>query len=187
MAKVTLDIAGFYYSIDVEVPESSTVKDVLDAAKGVPNLLGAILDYGSEGSLDTAFTVDRITITHTNGSARSRQTGASDPRTYEDGIYSFSDDGEFHSPSHRFRAKDPNKNFVHAWQYYVYDENFQDLSRKNGGNLPRKIVGYSDAGPEKGYVLKDGYTVVWRLVTIMVGPNVSTPAHIRRATAMSSS
>jgi hypothetical protein len=172
MVKVFLDIAGLYYSTEVNVPEGATVKDVLDAARGKPNHLGAILDYAQEenaASVDARFTVDSITIYHNENSAVSRQDSVN-PRKYPRGVYQFKDDGTF--ASGLLASTDPNKNFVHAWQYYVYDKNFVDQSRKNGGgygSVERMIVGYS-VKTNKGYELTEGSTVVWRLVTILVGP-----------------
>lgn len=196
MIKVNLDIAGFYFNCEVEVPEDATVKDVMNAAV----ILTAAGPTASQGKLlydtDAAGDVDRITVIHSSTSAVSRQksifagAAASEyaPRTYPAGIYSFSDDAVLVEVNgvKQFRSVDSNRMFVHAWQYYVYDAHFVDQARRRpypptgGGNpaIDRQIVPFGVGGPGKGYSLTHGSTVVWRLVTIMTGPNVSDEALI---------
>jgi hypothetical protein len=176
--KITLDIAGFYYDTDVDVPEGSTIKDVMTAAKNLGVLpCGAKLDFSDEpfptinGTARAGNQVDRITITHSNDSAKSRQKSVP-RRVYPDGIYSFVDDATIDEVTGKFRSLDPNKHFVHAWQYYLYDTEFRDLARARAGNVYRAIVGYDSPDQQ----LEEGYTIVWRLVTIMVGPNVHDAA-----------
>jgi hypothetical protein len=170
MIKVKLDIAGMYYDIEVLVPIGATVEDVMKAAHGRPNDKGAVLYYKTESSSGEA-NVDIITIHHNSNSAVSRQIpkDGEETRRYAEGVYTFADDGAIEGG--RFVSLDKQKNFVHAWQYYVYNADFVDQSRKNGGSVPRKIVGFG-VTENKGYELEEGSTIVWRLVTIFVGPTL---------------
>jgi len=64
---------------------------------------------------------------------------------------------------------DPTKNYVLAWQFYVYDKNGVEHARTNG--TKRSIISFAEKNPAKmGYVLEDGSTVVWRLVAIFYKP-----------------
>jgi hypothetical protein len=170
--KIKLDVAGMYFGIEVDVPTNATIKDVMDAA--VIKTAGAkgsnpTFEYSSEALTTGNLGVNSITITHRGKSAKSRQTVGATPsgRTYPNGIYHFSDDG-FMEPAAGKPLKpiDPNKAFVGAWQYYVYDTTGRDLARAAGAPI-RRIVPFDTPSPN-GYVLSDGYTVVWRLVTIFV-------------------
>lgn len=173
MIKVKLDIAGMFYDIDVFVPEEgATVEDVMEAAHGRPNKKGAIMMYKPE-VINGEKNVDIITVHHTDTSAVSRQVprNGGEPRRYGAGVYTFADDGAIDSATGRFTSLDQQKNYVHAWQYYVYTPVFVDEARAREGSEPRKIVGF-DVKDDKGYKLVEGSTVVWRLVTIFVGPTL---------------
>ena len=179
--KVTLDIAGmFFRQPDVEVPRTASVKDVMDAVvaatangstAGTPTF-----SYTSEPYLSAppGRTVNTITVVHRNNSAKSRQNGGGTGRIYRDGIYSFSDDSVFiqETPTkpQRLSPADPNKTFVLAWQYYVYDKHGVDQARKPNA-LARSIVPF-DKQPDAttGYQLSDGDLIVWRLVAIFLRP-----------------
>lgn len=173
--KVKLDIAGMYFGTEVDVPTGSTIKTVMDAAmEKTKNNAGtneATFMYQSEPNTSAVGFLNTITVIHRGNSAKSRQktidpaTGNPDDtrtRTYPNGVYSFADDnflpGRAGQPLHPL---DANKAFVSAWQYYVYDETGGDLARKPG-TTPRTIVPYTEV------VVKENYTVVWRLVTIFV-------------------
>lgn len=187
---VKLDIAGFYYDIEVKIdPTGATVKTVLDAALGVNNARGATLISYSEDvyseSNGAERTIDSFKIKHTGGSAKSRQSGANaavPARQYADGLYELADNGTFNAAG-RLVSLDPTVNFVLAWQYYVYTPLFKDESRAAGsgvGSIPREIVGYSESGSRKAYTLVNGSTVVWRMVVIMTGP---THPHVESSTS----
>ena len=179
--RVTLDIAGFYYRQQVELPDDdvvNSVKDVMIAAQalgGTPSLsfAGEIID-GREF-------LDNITVTHRGNSAVSGQTlndATADQRIYDDGAYAAADDfvifGSVDRPDGTTlkRLISPEgKRIVSAWQYYVYDAQFVDLNRRGG---TRRVVPYSvplDVGDElRG--IRDGDTVVWRRISSCLGPTV---------------
>ena len=172
MPNVKLDIAGMYFGLNVDVAEGATVKDVMDAAvAATANNAGTKLPtflYSAETVLGK-LTVNTITIVHREKSAKSRQApeAGSDPRHYPNGVYSYSDDAVI-LRNNGLRALDPNRSFVLAWQYYVYNADGVDLARMRGGPT-RKVVSFSET-VDKGYDLKEGYSVVWRLVGIFTRP-----------------
>jgi hypothetical protein len=173
MPQVTLDIAGMYFSESVTVPEGATIKDLMDAVVTKTNPpLGnnkASFNYRSEKFDDDSKQINTITITHRGGSAKSRQTkgGQGTGRTYPNGIYSYTDDAVKELlPNKPLRAANPNQNAILAWQYYVYDAEGRDLARAAGAS--RKIVPFDAPPSDGGYSLGEGYTVVWRLITICV-------------------
>lgn len=174
MAIVKLDIAGMYFGeeILVEITPDTTVKDVMDAAvlQTAGNTGSKPTFSYSDEDVEGKRTVNTITVVHRGGSAKSRQAppGSPNPRTYPNGVYSYSDDSVFIREM-GLRALDPNKAFVLAWQYYVYDETGVDLARMRYGAGSRAVVPFGQTA-DKGYVLEDGYTVVWRLVAIFVRP-----------------
>ncbi|MEM6387230.1 MAG: hypothetical protein AAF718_13450 [Pseudomonadota bacterium] len=185
MAKVNLDIAGFYYRFfEVEVDDGSPVKALMDAVNNVivpvgnGGSVGAKLTFDTEDLGKKVF-IDSISITHAGGSAKSGQkddAGSYSTRAYPDGIYANADEAGIIKedlPTKPFVALDRNKTGLMAWQYYVYDTNFVDLNRKFG---PRKVVPFTeifernDEGqPPRG--LQNGDTVVWRLVQIRTRPD----------------
>lgn len=185
---VTLDIAGFYYGEEIEVPYEGkliSVKDVMLAARkrtSFPKLefTGEVLPVGAK---QKEF-CDTIIVVHQGGTAKSRQGGG---RSYDDGTYLAADDPVFFTKD---RLVSPEgKSIVSAWQYYVYDTDFVDLNRRFAAqekakkpSLPkgyRVVVPYSipfevtDAtGELRG--IKPGDTIVWRRVSICLAP--TTPA-----------
>jgi hypothetical protein len=172
MPNVKLDIAGMYFGLNVDVMEGATVKDVMDAAvAATANNAGTRLPtflYSAETVLGK-LTVNTITVVHRENSAKSRQApeAGSNPRHYPNGVYSYSDDSVI-LKNNGLRALDPNRSFVLAWQYYVYDGEGIDLARMRGGST-RKVVSFAET-VNKGYDLKDGYSVVWRLIAIFTRP-----------------
>jgi len=172
MPKVKLDIAGMYFSFEASVAAGACVKDVMDdvAVKTrAPGYEGPRFRYSTE-TIGTFLSLNGIRIDHENGSAKSRQTLSDQPvaRVYPDGIYRYDDDAvDFKNGL--LVGTDPTKNYVLAWQYYVYDKNGVEHARKDGAS--RRIVSFAEKDPAKmGYVLEDGSTVVWRLVAIFYKP-----------------
>ncbi len=167
MPKVKLDIAGMYFSFEASVAAGACVKDVMDdvAVKTrAPGYEGPRFRYTTE-TIGTFLSLNGIRIDHVNGSAVSRQDAT---RVYPDGIYRYDDDAvDFKNGL--LVGTDPTKNYVLAWQFYVYDKNGVEHARKDGAK--RSIVSFAEKDPAKmGYALEDGSTVVWRLVAIFYKP-----------------
>lgn len=175
--KVIVDIAGMYYGRHVEVPAGASVRDALAAAraadkadrkagKKVPQLNFAEDDRSPE--FLRSITVDHIVP------AKSRQ---SSKRTYPAGEYTFRSDGVAIGTrtdgTEGFVAVDQDgkptgKRFIQTWQYYVYDGNGVDISRKAASALTRKVVPFSET--DSSNTLVEGGQVVLRLVTIFIDP-----------------
>ncbi|MCE2892409.1 MAG: hypothetical protein O9270_18615 [Aquidulcibacter sp.] len=167
MPKIKLDIAGMYFSFEANVAAGACVKDVMDdvAVKTrAPDYKGPRFRYTTE-TIGTFLSLNGIRIDHENGSAVSRQDAT---RVYPDGIYRYDDDAvDFKNGL--LVGTDPTKNYVLAWQFYVYDKNGVEHARTNG--TKRSIISFAEKNPAKmGYVLEDGSTVVWRLVAIFYKP-----------------
>jgi hypothetical protein len=208
---VKLDVAGMFFGIEVPFVENESIRDLhlriqnLTNAPGYPTNLARI-EFLEEPFSNGEFQVDGITITHRNQSGKSRQmmtdangnpvvNGAGEPvrRIYQAGIYHFSDDSvapEARRPTEGLRAVDPNKAFISAWQYYVYNADGVELARRRpDGSAPivREIVPYSRR--RAADIIQDGQTIVWRLITIFVRPthadrsdyNISTRDRIKLA------
>lgn len=76
-----------------------------------------------------------------------------------------------------------NTNPESVLQYYIFDQDFQQINRNNKFiSFGQPLDGSSAAD---GIILKDGYTIVWRLVGILSGPSGSSRAvsQARRALA----
>lgn len=164
---VTLDVAGMYYRKDVEVDEGATVEDVMLAAQASNGPRGAQLDFETETINGETF-LDSITVTHQGKSARS---GQNKQRIYPDGTYEYYDDDVIlNKKTGLFEPKDPTREFVLAWQYYVYDNNGNDLSRFGGE--ARKVVPFTRSDTEYAFEARFApYTVVWRLIAIWLRPS----------------
>jgi hypothetical protein len=168
--EVTLDIAGMYYSKKVKVKTGATVEDVMTAAMSLNAPGSARLYFDPEESQGERY-IDSIRVEHDGGSAKSRQ----DPsRVYADGTYEYYDDDveivEISPTTRRLVAKSSPLPYVLAWQYYVYDEEFRDLSRKRAPDgIKRTVVPFSKSNAN-GFMLGNNYTIVWRLIAIFVKP-----------------
>lgn len=182
---VVLDIAGMYFSIEMDFVADESIKDLMvrvqaeTSAAGYPAHLPQIRFTDELGTTD-AF-LDSVTVIHRGGSAKSRQNVRAvvggpiiGRRQYPDGIYHFSDDAVRLDPADALaplKAADPNKAFVSAWQYYVYDRNGVENARirPTGPQDPqREIVPYGRRSLAD--LVKPGQTIVWRAVTIFVRP-----------------
>lgn len=186
---VHVDIAGIYFGIDVPFVEGETIRDLMlriQTLTGAPDYPHPRAEFFEDMFSKGGFTLDGVTITHRKNSAKSRQNVRDDSgqivgrRQYDNGIYHFSDDSIL--PSDVLLAPlspaDPNKAFVSAWQYYVYDADGRDLARirgianeeglPGGKEVDREIIPYGDKSTTA--LVQDGYTIVWRLVTIFVRP-----------------
>ncbi|MEO0566533.1 MAG: hypothetical protein AAF066_02295 [Pseudomonadota bacterium] len=176
MVSVSLDIAGFYFrALDVPVPDGSPVRALMDAVRNRKlGENGATLEFDTEFINGQEF-LDSITVNHIDGSAIS---GQSTDRVYPDGVYAAADEkitlqpGGLLSP---LLASSRNATGVLAWQYYVYDADSVDLNRRFG---PRRVVPFSEVFKVKDDQdelvprgLKEGDTVVWRLVQIRTRPD----------------
>lgn len=177
MVNVNLDIAGFYYRADsLEVNDGAPVIHLMVAARSAVSSTGALLDFDTESVAGKVF-LDSITVTHANGSAVSGQqyttAALNGSRVYPNGVYANADEAGFFEDgtnSSPFIAADRNKTGLMAWQYYVYDKHFIDLNRAGG---PRRVVPFTEdfARPDKTRGLKDGDTVVWRLIMVRTRPD----------------
>jgi hypothetical protein len=190
---VKLDVSGMFFGIEVDFVAGETIRDLLLRVQALTNAPGYDLNKPKIEFLEEPFDhgefqLDGITVTHRNRSGLSRQVktdkltgmiivneaGEAVRRTYQGGIYHFSDDSakvDADRPTQGLRAVDPNKPFVSAWQYYVYDIDGVDLARKRpvgGDPILREIVPYSRRKPVD--IIEDGQTIVWRLITIFVRP-----------------
>jgi hypothetical protein len=165
--EVTLDIAGMYYNKKVKVKSGATVEDVMIAAMNTNSPGSARLFFDPEQSGGMRY-IDSIRVEHVGGSAKSRQNQS---RIYEDGIYEYYDDDVDVDPTTgRLVARNSPLPYVLAWQYYVYDEAFRDLSRARvADGIARTVVPFSDSN-SNGYMLGNNYTIVWRLIAIFVKP-----------------
>ena len=158
MIRVTVDITGMYFGIQVKVPKEATIEEVMkiavkDTANGFPRLTFA---GDGRGFLNS------ISVEHKNGSAVSRQDNT---RVRPDGIYSFKDQSGDQQP-------------LLVWQYYVSDRNGTLKSGQDGGS--RRIVPFSVQNH-----LADQDVIVWRLVGISTAPTgtPSAEAHASGAKA----
>lgn len=190
---ITVDVAGMYFSETVDYVQDDTIRDVLlrvQQKTNAPEHLGAKFSFtGEDFSIPPFKTIQSVTVIHNDESAISRQIvldenlepkrdaiGEFVRRQYPKGIYHFSDDNFLSTGKGKdtdpLNPLDPNKAFVSAWQYYIYDKNGTDLARKPRKNtdLPeeyRAIIPYDAKGK---IILEDGYKIVLRLVTIFVRP-----------------
>ncbi|MEM7582916.1 MAG: hypothetical protein AAF560_06005 [Acidobacteriota bacterium] len=63
-----------------------------------------------------------------------------------------------------FLASDLAGNPEEVWQYYIFDTNFEQVNRNND------FIPFSEQPAEP---IEDGYTVIWRRVSILVGATAS--------------
>lgn len=144
------------------------MKDVLDdvAVKTrAPGYVGPRFRYSNE-TIGTFLSIDGVRVDHVDGSAKSRQNPS---RIYPKGIYRYNDDAVDFNDKGLLVGTDPTKNYVLAWQYYVYDAKGVEHSRKDG--VTRNIVSFAERDPAKmGYKLEEGSTVVLRLIAIFYKP-----------------
>ena len=183
---VTVDIAGMYYGRLVTVDNGSTVREALVAARvadktdransiNVPQLNFAEDDRSPE--FLRSITVDHAVPVE---SRQTRNLEDSPKRFYPAGEYTFRSDGVIIGKridgTDGFIAvdqsgKETGKGFIQTWQYYVYDANGVDISRQAASALMRKVVPFSVL--DDSNTLVDGGQVVFRLVTIFLGPTRS--------------
>jgi hypothetical protein len=109
-------------------------------------------------------------------SRQTKKKPVSEKRFYPAGEYTFRSDGVA-SPvvGNTFVAVDQNgnltgKGFIQTWQYYVYDAEGIDTSRKASTALTRSVVPFSVVATDRSNTLVDGGQVVFRLVTIFIEP-----------------
>jgi hypothetical protein len=178
MKKITLDVAGFFYGVIVDVSDDvTTVKDVMLQAQSGRGVSSAImgnpvpkLSFTTEkilvGTNEKEF-VDQITITHSNGSARSRQ---SNDRVYDDGAYGYADDPVVFQ-NQRIVPVNPNEEIVLSWQYYLYDTDGKDQSRAGAGTQ-REVIPFSEPAVDSTgkTLLTPNSTIVWRLIALALRP-----------------
>lgn len=149
---ITLDITGFYYSIDVDTNGVSTVLDVMNKAKNQRAPNGGVLDFDA----DNRGFVSRLSVFYDKASQPvSRQDDPNYPSPFglprPDGRYEYSDD--VLSPTNRIGGSGSIGGLL-AWQYYVLD------SGQRQKNSDRKII------PAVSFDIVDGDRIVWRLVGI---------------------
>jgi hypothetical protein len=144
--RVTVDITGMYFALDVKVPKSATVFDVMTQAKNDTAASKRFPKLDFEIDNKQQF-LSRISVLHGCHSAVSRQ----DPRrTRPDGLYSFEDELGTAQP-------------LLVWQYYITDKNGLLKNGQQGGE--RRIIPFTEQNH-----LADGDVIVWRLVGIFTEP-----------------
>lgn len=177
MARVNLEITGFYYRRVVLVDDAATtVKSVMDAAEALTGFPKLVVIPEAQGGF-----VKTLLVSHDPASAVSGQTqgdGSAVNRIYPAGVYVGQDDPVERSidETNPILTSPTGLTQVRAWQYYVYDERSVDINRLQG---PRRIVPYtgpfpSDVSPRP---FQDGDTVVWRQVTISVAPTFGSESN----------
>ncbi|MEM1206924.1 MAG: hypothetical protein AAGN66_27070 [Acidobacteriota bacterium] len=67
-------------------------------------------------------------------------------------------------PGNYFLGTDLAGNPQEIWQYYIFNKGFEQVNRNNN------FIPFSDP-PEQP--IEDGYTVIWRRVSILTGPSQS--------------
>lgn len=140
---VKLQVVGIFYRNDnIVIPSGATVKDVLDAAVKSPG----------DGQM--------FTYTQTPVAQSSYHSVTSFTATYQDGVNSIVS-GKHYPSGEYFLSENLNGNPYSVWQYYLFDENNQYVNSNSG-------VVYFDA---PNATVKDGWTVIWRLVNILSGPH----------------
>ncbi|MEN0109661.1 MAG: hypothetical protein AAF805_02955 [Planctomycetota bacterium] len=168
MAKVFLDITGFYFRGVAEVEPQATVADVLESVKqnperhtastGDPTYPGVKFDYtlrhGFVDALEVVFPPERPPV------SRQRSLDPNKPvQKLEAGTYFFQD-----SPI--------GQNPLLAWQYYVSDENKLPQNGSAASKTEQRIITPS---AETRFEWADHWTVVFRLVGIFTGPTFPKP------------
>lgn len=158
---ITLDITGFYYSIEVNSEGVNNVLEVLEKANGVRSDNGGVLTFEvAPSALDPEkFFVTKLTVNYdADSNPTSRQNNSSIPGRREIGTYSYTDD----VTSTANRIGEPgNVGGVLVWQYYVFDQAGKSKN-ESGINPPaRKITPVNE-----NFGLTDGDRIVWRLVGI---------------------
>lgn len=152
---ITLDITGFYYSIEVDSSGANSVLDVLNRANGVRADNGGVLSF----DLDSAGFVKKLTVAYDGGSdPKSRQNNSAFGLERPVGIYSYSDD--VLNSANRI-GNSGNVPGLLVWQYYVFDQNGR---AKNESVItpPERVI----TSASEPFGLADGDRIVWRLVGI---------------------
>jgi hypothetical protein len=166
---VTLDVTGFYFSQKVNVPEDSTIKDVMIAVVAAT--------YGT----DTEFTFSphvtgygefcRMISIRFQKMPLSRQFAQNgtrfQPPGVSKGVYEFDDytkDNQFANPQL-------------AWQYYIVAEDGTGTLRSGEVGGKRTVVPFSRSNSGNGSVpkLQQNDRIIWRLVAICQKPTRPFP------------
>jgi hypothetical protein len=148
MAKVTVDITGFYFSIDVDATDGDTVLDVMRKAETQSGGGGKpVLRFMStaNGSIRT------FSVEHVNAPvSRQYKEKSFFPNDLKPGFYEFTE-----------KAPDSNNQLI-AWQYYIMEpipgsaDGFRTLSADRAIEF---------AGASK-FKWSDGMKIIWRGVLI---------------------
>jgi len=141
MIKVNVSIVGFYFGLEVEVPDGASIQDAMVAAMNNsrgqdPSFTFTATSYG---------TLSNVTVVHT-----SRAQSRNSDKTYDPGVYSYTDDPDVGNPSL-------------VWQYYIFSSE-DERREKRGTEIPFA------KNPLK---LQDGDQIIWRLVGICTGPTTA--------------
>lgn len=152
---ITLDITGFYYSIDVSEVGANSVLDVLNRANEVRSPNGGVLSFELEDAGDRGKFVKRLTVTYDENSnpVTRQKDNPRLPLERKKGVYSYVDN--VLDLSNRIGNEGTVPGLL-AWQYYVFDRNGMTQ------NQDRKIRSASLGV----FPFADGWRVVWRLVGI---------------------
>lgn len=153
---VTLRVVGIFYKTSIEfdaIPGARTVKDVMDAAVAQ----GAVPrpEINRPGTQQFSYTFQPAIGPAPGSMALSPsmiRAEYSEPftsnsgKSYAAGVFDLLED-----------PNNPGMNFYSIWQYYLFNAEDGQESFRN------EFVPFNDTGRA---VVQDGWTVIWRLVTI---------------------
>lgn len=150
--EVNLRIVGIYFNsgdVTVSAPDNPTVSQIMEEASVL----------AEQGAFQN---VSGISFVPENPEIGSGQDMSSVSVIY---------DSPFQSPSGTnldsgvYQLQDTDGNPYTVLQYYVFDENFVQVNRNN------EFIPFSDE--PTSYTIQDGYTIIWRQVSIASGPIAS--------------
>ncbi|MEM7599320.1 MAG: hypothetical protein AAF382_16620 [Pseudomonadota bacterium] len=154
--KVDLRVVGIFYNTSVEVPEGSTVKDVLVAAEnqvtsGDTFSYVPVLKDGVESP-------ESFRAFYQSGFSRGEGVKK---RNYAAGTYELSEN-----------LKGTRESYT-VWQYYIFKPKNELI------NVSQRFIPYDD---KTEAIVFDAGRVVWRLVTVLKNSEEGLDAPVRGAT-----
>ena len=151
---IKLRVVGIFYSVELDAKSVSggSVQDVLDAAVKNPGSDRKFGYISSVGTLEPpSLSLSTFSAVY-NSPFKSKVSGIEYPK----GSYVLAEDINAR-PSYT------------VWQYYVFDEKNERVK------LPTPTAPYTtDIG------IKDCYTVIWRLVSVLAGPTNTSPSKLKQ-------
>ncbi|MEO0618222.1 MAG: hypothetical protein AAFZ01_02980 [Pseudomonadota bacterium] len=163
MISVRLTVAGFYFSEVFEIEDDASVLDLMNTAEIETSTSNPKFSFGKVAD-NRSFKCRRITVNYENPDGTRLVTSSKTDLTtgqktrYIAGRYEFVD---------TFDEQKENTGPLFAWQYYIQKPTTtRGISYGESPSADNNIVPMSET---KG-MLGDGFTVVWRLIGIAVGP-----------------